>query len=202
MTHQDRHMELGLDIAKALGPGRRPEPLAVEVVREIEESDLIFLATTPGNTQAEPIKKITSRHHMVARLLAVGTKKGEIAMITGYDISRISILQKSPAMQELIQLYKGEVDEKFSGVLEHMAGMSLDAVMLLRDRMEESPEDLSVKDLKEIAEMALDRTGHPRAKEVNTNINVNFASRLEAARERARAAALGNVEEAEVIEDE
>jgi hypothetical protein len=123
-------------------------------------------------------------------------------MITGYEPARISILQNSPAMQELIELYKTEVDEQFASVLDHMAGMSKDAILEIRDRLEESPEDFSLKNLQDIAEMALDRTGHPRAKEMNTNINVNFADKLNAARERAKRVASGEVVDASYEEIE
>lgn len=195
-------MKLEIDIGKLAGPGRRALPLEATYVRELREADLGILAVTDRDTTPAPIKRITERHHMVARLLAAGTPEGEVAALTGYDNSRISVLKNSPAMQELIALYRREVNTQFASVLDHMAGLSTDAIIEIRERLEESPEDFSIKELTSVAELTLDRTGFGKASTVNTNVNISLASRLEAARARAKSIAHGNVIEAEVISDE
>lgn len=192
-------MGLEIDLGSLAGPGRRRQELEASLVREVTEADLGILAVTDRQTVPQPIKKITERHHMVARLLAAGTKEGEVAALTGFDNARISVLKNSPAMVDLIALYREEVDASFAHVLDHMSGLSKDAILELRERLEEEPEAFSVKELKEVAELALDRTGHGKASTVNQNVNVNLASRLEAARNRAKAIAKGDVIEAEIV---
>lgn len=194
-------MGLEIDIGDLVGPGRRRLPLEAEYVRELTDADLGILAVTDREMKAPELKRVTERHHMVARLLAAGTREGEIAVLTGYDNARISVLKQSPAMQELIALYREEVDAQFASVLDHMAGLSKDAILELRTRLEEEPEDFSVKELRDVAELALDRTGHGKATTVNNNVNVSLASRLEAARARAKALSRGEIIDAEVIED-
>lgn len=193
-------MSLELDITNALGRGRPSKPLAVEEVRELVPADLAMFEATQGTTP-DPIKRISERHHMVARLLAAGTKPGEVSIITGLSLSRISILQNSPAMKDLIAIYRNEVEAEFAPVFENLAGMSQDAIGLIREKIEDEPESFSVKQLIDVAEMALDRTGHPRVKDVNQTVNIDLSTRLESARKRARLAASGDIVDAEVITD-
>lgn len=193
-------MSLEQDILAALGPGRLPVKVEAEIVREITDADIARLVTTPAGTAPQEIKKITERHHMVARLLAAGTPEGEVAIITGYTLSRVSVLKGSPAMQELIALYKKAVDTEFVAVFDHLAGLSKDALTELRERLETEPEKFSNKQLLEVLDATLDRTGHPRAKEVKQEVNVNIRDKLDAARIRARRAAQGEIIEADYKE--
>jgi predicted RNase H-like HicB family nuclease len=103
-------------------------------------------------------------------------------------------------MQELIALYREDLEAEFTPIIETLVGVSKDALNLIRERMEEEGDKIPLRDLISTFEMGADRIGHPRAKDVNTNINVNLGDRLEAARRRAREAAQGIIE-AEIIED-
>jgi hypothetical protein len=151
-------MSLGLNIEKLVGPGRPRRVLTADVVREIEDSDLEFLAATPRNMAPPELKKITERHHGLARLLATGVSAGEAAVITGYDPSRVSTLQNSPAFIELVALYSREVDLQFSSVLQHMSGLSKDALLEIRERIEETPEKFSNRELLAIVTELTDRS--------------------------------------------
>lgn len=151
-------MGLDLDIIKLAGRGRPAMPVTAELVRPITEADLELQATTHMQMQPDPIKRVTDRHHSLARLLASGVSEGEAATIVGYDKSRVSILKNSPAFRELLDLYRGEAKREFVSVLEHMAGMSRDALLALRDRLEENPDRFSNKDLKELVTDFADRT--------------------------------------------
>src|SRR6056297_3401108 len=106
-------MDLGLNIVN-LGAGRPRKPLEAEAVRPLEQADLELASTVERNSQPPAIKRITDRHHALARLLAAGTPEGEAALILGYDNSRVSILKQSPAFQELLDLYRAEVDREFA----------------------------------------------------------------------------------------
>lgn len=151
-------MGLDLDIVKVAGRGRAPVPVHVEVVREITEADLELMATANMQSGPDPIKRVTDRHHSLARLLASGVGEGEAATIVGYDRSRVSILKNSPAFRELLDLYRGEVKREFVSVLDHMAGMSRDALLELRNRLDDNPDRFSNKDLKELVTEFTDRT--------------------------------------------
>lgn len=149
-------MKLDLNIDKAASRGRRAIPLDVEVVREIDESDLALL-NEPSSTQAPALKRITDRHHSLARLLASGTPEQEAAAIVGFTNSRVSILKADPSFEELLALYRKEVNAQFSTTLEHMAGLSRDALLELRDRMEENPEKFSNNELRALVTELNDR---------------------------------------------
>lgn len=191
---------LDLDIDLTAGPGRPAAPLHATYVRDLREDDIAAMKQNRGSKPPE-LKRISDRHHALARLLAAGTPEAEAALATGYGVSRVSILKQSPAFQELVALYRKEVDFQFSTILEHMAGLSHDAILEIRERLEESPEDFSNKDLLSLVNDMADRTGAPRQKEVNNNVTFNLGDRLERARARAREAINAQIEDAEIIED-
>jgi len=148
---------LNLNIAKLAGPGRLPALLDVEYVRDIEEADLALMAIQPLGSTPPALKRITDRHHALARLLAAGLPDGEAALIVNYDVSRVSILKNSPAFQKLLALYQSEAKLEFTTVLEHMAGVSRDALLELRERLEENAEKFSNNDLLKVATEFADR---------------------------------------------
>lgn len=152
------HMTLNLNIEKLARPGRVRTPLVVTSVRELSEADFELLAAGERGITASPIKRITDRHHSLARLLAAGTSDLEAAAITGYTPARVTILKQSPAFQDLLALYRKDVDRIFVGVLENMAGLSRDALMELRDRLEEDPKKFSNRELLRVLTDMTDRT--------------------------------------------
>lgn len=177
-------MDLPLDIIRTTGRAKAPPPTA-ELLREIEVADLALLGEEKGS-RPPPLKRIRDRHHAVARLLAAGKKPGEVAAITGYDLSRISILQNDPAFAELLSFYREDVERAYAGMHEQLAGMSLDAVILLREFMEDTPEKLTVGQMIELTKLGADRTGFGPSQKVEQNVNIHLASRLEEARKRVQ----------------
>lgn len=151
-------MTLNLNIDKLAGPGRALKPVEVELVREITEADLELMAVKPAGSTPPPLKRITDRHHSLARLLAAGNSEADAGYITGYDASRISVLKNSPAFQELLELYREEAKREFTSVLEHMAGISRDAVLELRERLEDTPERFTNNELLKLTVDFTDRT--------------------------------------------
>lgn len=164
--------------------GRARKRLDAEVVRALDPADLVLTQAEKGS-KPNPIKRISERHHSLARNLAGGMEVGEAAIICGYDISRVSILQSDPTFKELIAFYRRDVSNTYRGMHERLAGVSLDALDELQSRLEDTPEQLSVGQLIEITKMGSDRTGHgPSNTTTNVNVNVDLANRLEAARKR------------------
>lgn len=174
-------MDLELELVR---PGRKTQPVAAEMVRELTGADIALLGEERG-TPAKPIKRLRDRHHALARMLASGMKDGHAALAVGYEPSRVSILKGDPAFQDLLAFYREHIDAQLIEYHERIAGLSVDAVEELRVRLEESPEEFSSNLLLEIAMKTADRTGYgPSSSSTNVNVNVDLAGRLERARKR------------------
>lgn len=155
-------------------------------VRELDACDIALLAEEKGS-KAPALKRLSERHHALARCLASGMEESDAAITCGYVTSRVSILKADPAFQELLAFYRGAVEAKYLDMHGVLAGLSLDAAMELRERLETDIEadekKISVTQLMELTKLGADRTGFgPQASQVN--INVDLAGRLQAARER------------------
>lgn len=171
--------------------GRAPRELSAELVRPLEEADLALLQTEKGS-RPPALKRLSERHHALARTLASGHSPRDAGIICGYSASRVSILQDDPAFRELVEFYRADVEQRYLGMHEVLAGLSLDAAMELRERLEADmdAEDkaMSVGQLIELTKMGADRTGFgPQSSSTNLNVNVDLAGRLEAARRRVAA---------------
>lgn len=180
-------IDLGLDIAAITRPGRKAAPLAACVVRELEPADLALLQHDRG-LEAAPIKKISERHHALARALCSGMSEAEAGAHVGYSPSRVSILKASPAFRELLDLYRESADAQFAEMHSMLSGLSKDAAIALRERLEDDPDALTSGQLMEILKLSADRTGFGPTSKQETTIRVDLGDRLAAARERARLA--------------
>lgn len=159
----------------------KPAPLTGEIVKAIELADLDL---TPAPSKSSHVKRLTQRHHHLARCLAKGFRNYEAAAATGYAPVTISILKSDPAFMELVEAYKEKDDLVLGELHERLAGLAVDAQDLIRDRMENDPDSISIGQLLAMVELAADRTGHGPSSTTNSNINVGIAERLEAARKR------------------
>jgi len=175
--------------------------LEATAVRPLAEDDLVLLQDEKGST-APALKRLSERHHALARCLASGMEDGATSNACGYVASRVSILKADPAFQELVAFYRNEVESKYLDMHGVLAGLSLDAAMELRERLElemqAEDKTMTIGQLAELTKLGADRTGHgPQTSQTNLNINVDMASRLEAARKRvaARRIESGNVDE-------
>lgn len=170
--------ELGLRIT-----GRAKAPLTFDISRELDEGDLQRLEEPRGATPT-PIKKLRERHHALARLLAGGTPPGEAAIICGYSASRVSILMSDPAFSELVAHYRETTAERYYDAHAAMAALHVDAVEVLRERLEEAPEEFTIGQLIEAGKFSADRTGFGPSTKSEVNVKVGLADRLNQARER------------------
>lgn len=135
---------------------------------DLELEDLL---PSHGMPSAPCILKLRTTHHELARLLACGFKDVDISRVTGYSQSRISILKRDPMFSQLVDEYMARRDEfavDFSARLRQISATSLE---MLQERMEDEPKAFTPRDLRQLAEMALDRTGHGKTMTVN-NVNV------------------------------
>lgn len=177
-------MDLPLDIVRTRG--RAIKRLTAVVVRPLMAEDMQRLGEEERSTQPPLLKRLRERHHALARMLAAGHPDGVAAAICGYDVSRVSILKADPTFRNLMEFYREDVNRQYADVHSQLAGMSLDALIMLRERMEEreGEEELSTNQLLEIARMGADRTGFGPATKAEVNVNVNLADRLQEARKR------------------
>jgi hypothetical protein len=155
-------------------------------VRALDGCDIALLSEERG-TKAPALKRLSERHHALARCLAAGMEDGDAAITCGYVPSRVSILKADPAFQELLAFYRQDVNSKYLDMHGVLAGLSLDAAMELRERLEidmdAEEKKISVGQLMELTKLGADRTGFgPQSSQLN--VNVDLASRLQAARER------------------
>lgn len=164
--------------------GRAARPVVAECVRELDATDLALLSDEKGS-EAPALKRLSERHHALARNLAGGMAPGEAAIVCGYVLSRVSILQDDPAFKELVSFYRRDVEVQYRDLHQRLSGLALDAAEELSARLEDEPEKVSIGQLLEITKMGADRTGHgPQSSTTNVNVNVDLAGRLQRARER------------------
>lgn len=167
-------MDLSSEIFRVKGRARKP--LSASLVRQLEEADMALLGAEKGS-QPPALKRLSERHHALARNLASGMSEGEAAIVCGYNISRVSILKNDPAFNELLSFYQGEVDLQYRDLHERLSGLALDAADELSTRLEDEPEKFSIGQLMEVTKLGADRTGHGP----NTNgvsLNGNFVVQL------------------------
>lgn len=150
-------LELDLGSAKGGRRGVRPQPLHVEVVRELVEADLEAL-NAPGapKTGYVPIAQVRTVHHHLAQLLAKGCDQTEAGLITGYSTSYISgLVNHDPAFQELLAHYQVEREQIYHDVLERLRSLGFEATDLIRERLRESPESWTNQQLMDLVGQTL-----------------------------------------------
>ena len=139
---------------------------AVLAIREL----LVDEHLPKKEVSATPVlQRLRHRHHLLARLIAQGTKDGDVAAISGYDPSRISVLKSDPAFKELIAHYKTQVDEVFISVHERLLTLGLSSIDEMTDRIEANPEAFSTQDLMELIKLSADRIGAGPSKNVTVS---------------------------------
>ena len=155
-----------MEAVEALGP---KGPKGPYIVRELTGGDIQALAegeAAPAYTQAKPLARLSTIHHQLAKAVAEGRKNVDIAAATGLSSVRISQLKADPAFQELVAHYAKSVDHIYCDAHSRLAQTAVLTLDELNSRLEADPDKFSNRDLKEIAEMALDRSGIPGATKV------------------------------------
>lgn len=157
----------------AAKPGRRSVPVTAEYVRDLRVEDVAATAVEHGFKPAQ-LKEIRHTHHSIARLLAGKRKEWEVSAIVGISVNRISILKNDPAFQELLSHYE-EMEAKGyelarADMHERLAQFGFDTMEVLHQKLLESPESFTTKELMMAVELAADRTGHGKTSTVNSNV--------------------------------
>lgn len=140
----------------ARGGKRTQVPVDVSVVRSLTSDDLPALrAGAPVGSSNSPLVSIRHSHHQLARLLAEGMEQGQVSLITGYSLSYISVIRKSPAFAELEAYYDIQRDQVFVDTLERMRSLGLSTIDELQERLASEPSKFSPRELMELAELCL-----------------------------------------------
>lgn len=158
-------------------------PLRADLLGEIKVSDLELLGKAKGY-EIPAIKRLSERHHALARCIVAGASMSEAALICGYDISRISVLKNDPSFKELIAFYTETKDRAFRDTQSKLAGIASDALDELQTRLEDSPDKIPLDKLMQLVTLGADRTGNGPSSTQNVNMNSGTADRLQSARER------------------
>ena len=160
-------------------------------IRSLARADLSVLLEKRPKTE---LKSITDKHHRIARAVAAGLSNIDVAAICGITANRVAILKVDRTFIELSAHYRGIVTADFvaatDSYLEVLLANKLKAEVMLGDKLDaaiDGDEFLPTRDLMAIARDAADRTGHGKV-QTNMNVNVDFASKLEAARRRSATA--------------
>lgn len=169
-----------------LGRGRRPVRPGIGQTRELTLEEV--RDSPRGRTP--PIQKFRDSHHRMARLFASGLRVSEVAELTGYSVSRVSIFHSSPAFQELIAEKRKIEDEIARDQITQMNALILSngmkAERKLADKLDDDDEseEMSVRELISIARDSADRVGLSK-RSIQTNVNMDFAQMLDRAIKRS-----------------
>lgn len=181
--------------------GRIIEPKTL-VVTDLTREDLKLLE---GPRVTPVVQKIRDSHHRVARLLALDMTMAEVARRTGYSYTRISYLTLDPAFKDLVAKYREKIDSKITQVeeeyVELLIGNRMKAERQISDKLDDADDEgeyLPTRDLIAISRDAADRTGFGKHS-TQTNINVDWASKLERSINRSKRAAGAKVIEGSVV---
>lgn len=140
--------------------GRRSRLVAAKR-RDISPPDIDALSNARPLEQVTPVQQLRHQHHLLARLLGEGKQLTEAAEITGYSIAYISRLNtQDRAFRELVKYYQQQVGEVYVNVHERLAGLGLNTVEELQERLAVRPETFANRELMELAELCFDRSGH------------------------------------------
>lgn len=168
--------------------GRLRSRLEITEVGELTRDDLALLRvkrTTPV------VNRFRDPHHRVARLLAAGLRPKDVAEQCGFTIARIYVLNADPSFQDLIAGYRRDVADAYVSAEEERFRMAtevnLKALRTINEHFDKADEEGELVPLsRALAVFAdtSDRVGIMK-KSVSMNVNVDFAAKLEAARNRS-----------------
>lgn len=137
--------------------------------------------------QPRPIDRVRQKHHLLARYIAKGYGLGEAALLAGYGTGTARQLELDPTFQELVRYYSLELEPFKEQMVVKLQAISMEAADEILDRLDdhELRTKMPTKQLEALVTLGTDRLGlPPKQAAQELNVNVNIATRLEAARKR------------------
>lgn len=148
----------------------------------------------PSRLGSGAIARLREPHHRLARMVAAGLRPAEIVERGGYSHGRLSTLMKDPAFIELVAGYREKVDAAFEREQEAFVELAtrnmITSERMLMEKLEIHDEEgtlPSIRELMSIRSDSADRLGYGK-RNMNLNVNVDFAARMEQAIARSRGA--------------
>jgi len=133
----------------------------------------------------------------MARLFAAGLRVGQVADLTGYSVSRVSLFYNNPAFLALVEEKRAIEDEIARDQITQYNALilanGLKAERKIADKLDDDDESeqMSVRELISIARDAADRVGLSK-RSIQTNVSIDFAATLDRA--------IGRSDRAKVVE--
>jgi len=187
--------DLDLDLVVPPSRSARAAPLVHEFDGVITPEDVALLVENPSRgSETNALVTLKTRHHKLAQLLAEGIPDIEASLITGYTQTRISILKNDPAFKELLAHYRGVQKEVFINVHERLAGLSMDALEELHQRLEDKPESFTIKQLQDLIPLGFDRSGFGPKSTQGFDIHLTTDSLLSSVKDEIRKKSNGRIE--------
>jgi hypothetical protein len=135
--------------------------LTVEFVRQLTQEDVSGLAKGQLPAPVQPLARVEAKHHALARLLASGASQVEAALAIGYTPQRVHMLTEDPLFCEVLEYYRTQAEARFLDAHERLGLLGLSAAGELQKRLDETPDRLTTREVKDIAEFAFDRSTAP-----------------------------------------
>jgi hypothetical protein len=141
------------------------------------------------------LQRIKERHRLLAKFVAAGLTRNEIAGRLDMTPERVGQLTLDPAMQNLIAQFRDHDHVREMTGMDEIALLrsvslqnALRSALALQDNLnyyEDADERMPVSSAAKIFELSADRVGFGRHA-TNVNINVDFAAQLDRAIDRSR----------------
>lgn len=145
-------------------------PLLEDAV-ELTEQDVPLLKQVVMGKNSS-VKTLRTRHHEIARLLAMGYKQVEVAAMIGTTGAAIWVLLQNPAFQDLLSQYMARRDAEAVSLQSRVEMVAHDAVDKLQELLDKDDELTPAFVLKATTEL-LDRAGvGPTSKHTHEGLNV------------------------------
>jgi hypothetical protein len=151
------------------------------------------------------LNQYRERHHAVARLIAIGATQDHIRRVTGISFRRVTILMADPSFQELVTLYREDVEKAWNRNVDQYLDLGIGNMIqteaMIADQLEEADEageKLPLLTLNRLSQDRADRFGYPKTSQVEHKHD--FAALLDRAIERSGKAREVKVIEATVVE--
>lgn len=159
--------ELELDAIALRAQRGRPkavDKLPPSFLRNLAEKDILScmpMVTHRGSGGMFDIKAMRASHHLLAMTLAAGASDVDASFVTGYTVQTIRQCKQSPMFQELFAYYQEQKSEEFRDFAKQAAAVGMDALQIMRERMEQNPDDIKFKELTDLMATLMDRTVLP-----------------------------------------
>ena len=169
-----------------VGRGRPPKSASIGPIRELTRSEI----QQAKRSQIAPIQRFLDSHHRIARLFASGLRVKEVAELTGYSVSRVSLFHTNPAFQQLIaekrQIEDSIHRDRIAAYNDLILENGFKAERKIADKLDDDDEseEMSVRELISIARDAADRVGLSK-RAIQTNVSIDFAALLDRAIKRS-----------------